>query len=108
MIISFDTRELQQCCSNLAIAEHELGIPHAQSLMAMIADAEAFDNAEQLFSFHDKAAQVSEGDSLKIIVGGGYTAEFVAVGIQFRRHDNGRVDWASVQRLKLLKLMRLQ
>jgi hypothetical protein len=74
--------------------------------MTIIAEAEAFDNAEELISFYGAAALVSETDSLELAMGAGYRAEFIATGIQFRRQNSGKIDWASVQRLKLLKLKR--
>jgi hypothetical protein len=106
LIISFGTRNLLECCSNLAAAEQRLGSAHAQALVSLIADAAAFDNADDLTKFLAPAAQVDEHDSLFLEIGSDYRARFVAVGAKLVRDAGGRVDWTSVQRLKLMDILR--
>ncbi len=106
MIISFDTRDLLDCCSNLDVAEQRLGSAHAQALVSLIADAEAFENADDLITFFGSEAHVAEDDSISLAIGSHYRAVFVAVGVRFVRDADGTVDWTSVQRLKLADLAR--
>ena len=106
MIISFSTRNLLVCCSNLATAEQRLGSAHAQALISLIADAEAFDSADDLIKFFASATQVGEHNSLFLQIGSDYRAQFVAVGTKLVRDTEGRVDWTSVQRLKLMDILR--
>lgn len=106
MIISFETPELLECCSSLDAAERELGSAHAQALISMIADAEAFDCADDLIKFFGREALVGESDTLSLAIGSDYRAGFVAIGINFVRNADGSVDWTSVRRLKLLHISR--
>jgi hypothetical protein len=106
LIISFDTRELRECCSRLEIAEQRLGSAHAQALVSLIADAEAFENANELIEFFEPEANVTENDLVSIAIGSDYYVAFVAVGVRFVRDANDRMDWTSVQRLKVVDLSR--
>jgi hypothetical protein len=106
LIISFDTRELLECCSNLEVAEQRLGSAHAQALVSLIADAEAFENAGELITFFGSEAHVAENDSILVAIGSHYRMEFVAVGIRFVRDADGKIDWTSVRRVKLVDLSR--
>jgi hypothetical protein len=106
VIISFGTRELLDCCSSLAAAELQLGSAHAQALISMIADAEAFDSAHDLISFFGSDACFGEDDSVVLAIGSDYCARFVAVGTRFVRDAKGRIDWTGVQRLKLVDILR--
>jgi hypothetical protein len=106
LIISFDTRELLECCSSLEMAEQQLGSAHAQALVSLIADAEAFENASQLIKFFGSDAHVAETDTISLAIGSDYRAVFVAAGVRFVRDVDGTVDWTSVQRLKLVDLSR--
>jgi hypothetical protein len=106
LIISFDTRELLECCSSLEMAEQQLGSAHAQALVSLIADAEAFENASELIKFFGSDAHVAENDTISLAIGSDYRAVFVAAGVRFVRDVDGTVDWTSVQRLKLVDLSR--
>lgn len=88
------------------MAEQQLGSAHAQALVSLIADAEAFENANELIEFFGSEAHVAADDTISLAIGPNYRVEFVAVGIRFVRDPDGRVDWASVQRLKVLDLSR--
>lgn len=101
MIISFGTAELHDCCSSLVAAEQRLGSAHAQALVSLIADAEAFDSADDLIRYFDSQALVDEHDSLFLPIGSNYKSRFVAVGVRFTRNAEGNIEWASVHRLKL-------
>jgi hypothetical protein len=88
------------------MAERRLGSAHAQALLSLIADAEAFDNADALMEFFGSEARLDEHDSLFLAIGSDYRAEFVAVGARVVRDPDGKVDWTSVQRLKLVDILR--
>lgn len=106
MIVSFETRDLYECCCRVDIAEQRLGALHAQALATLIADVEAFDNAADLINFFDSDACITEDDSLFLPIGSDYRAKFVVAGTRFQRHGTGRVDWTSVHRLKLTDISR--
>lgn len=106
MIISFDSRNLLECCSTLEAAEQRLGSAYAQALLSLIADAESFENAAELIEFFGPAAHVGDGDTISIAIGSDYRIEFVAAGTRFRRKAEGEIAWTSVQRLKLVNLLR--
>jgi hypothetical protein len=106
LIISFDTRDLLECCSSLEVAEQRLGSAHAQALVSLIADAEAFENAGELIQFFGSQAHVAENDSISLAIGSHYRMEFVAAGIRFVRDAADKIDWTSVRRLKLVELSR--
>lgn len=88
------------------MAEQRLGSARAQALVSLIADAEAFQNANELIEFFGSEAHVSENGSISLAIGSDYRVEFVAAGVRFVRYADGRVDWTSVQRLKVLYLSR--
>lgn len=106
MIISFDTRELLECCSNLELAEQRLGSAYAQALVSLIADAEAFANAAEFLEFFGPAGRVGGNDTISLAIGSDYRVHFIAAGTRFGRSSDGRIDWTSVQRLKLVDLSR--
>jgi hypothetical protein len=106
LIISFDTRDLLECCSSLEIAERQLGSAHAQALVSLIADAEAFENAKELIAFFGSEAHVADNDLISLEIGSDYRVEFEAAGFRFFRDVDCRIDWKSVQRLKVVNLSR--
>jgi hypothetical protein len=106
LIISFDTPDLRDCCSSLDVAEQRLGSAHAQALVSLIADAEAFENANDLIMFFGSGAQAAGDNLICVPTGSEYRAIFVAVGVRFVRTPDGSIDWSSVQRLKLVDLSR--
>lgn len=108
MIISYETEELLDSCNRIQAAEQLLGRPHAEALIARIAEAEAFDHAGALISFLGPEVAVAQGDSLFVAIGSHFRARLVPIGRRFARDNGGRIDWASVQRLKLVELARSQ
>ena len=91
---------------SLEEAEQRFGSALAQALISLIADAEAFDSADEMIAFFGPDAHVGEDNSLSIAIGSDCRAKFVPVGVKFTRDDNGRADWTTVQRLKLVKVSR--
>ena len=104
IVISFETEDLLKCCSFIDAAEQTFGRTHAEALITLIADAEAFDHVNDLIDFLGTDGTLSEDDSLLISIGSEYQGKFVAAGVRFGRDDVGRVDWKSVQRLKLMEI----
>ena len=74
--------------------------------MSLIADAEALDSADELIDYLGPAAQVDEDDTLVLTIGSEYLGEFVVLGTRAIHNENGKVDWSSVQRLKLVNILR--
>lgn len=104
MIVSFQTEELHDCCCYAGVAEEVLGSAHAQALVTLIADAEAVETADELLALRDPFASVDVDDSLLADVGAEYRARFVAIGQEVSQNEEGKVDWSSVRRLKLVAL----
>jgi hypothetical protein len=88
------------------MAEQRFGSAHAQALVSLIADAEAFQNANELIEFFGSEARVAENDLISLAIGSEYRVGFIAAGVRFVRDADGRVDWTSVQRLKVVDLSR--
>lgn len=106
LIISFDTEELRDCCCSLEVAEQKLGGVHAQSLISLIADAEASENAADLIDLFCVERNSINGISLLFVIGLGWQVEFVAAGSRFNLGKDNEVIWKSVKRLKLLNISR--
>jgi hypothetical protein len=104
LIVSYDTTALQQACYVLEQAEQLYGAVHAQALIALIADVEAFENGAELMEFWDEDLLIANDDSLSLPVGADYRAALTAVGNRYQRDADGRVIWSSVTRLKLLAI----
>ena len=104
MIVSFETRCLQKICLTIEAAERRLGPIHAQALIALIADIEAFEDAGQVIDFFGCAAVCPGDDSLSLSIGASYRARFLAAGKRFGCDPNGKVIWSSVKRLKLMEI----
>ena len=104
MIVSFETRCLQKICLTIQAAERRLGPIHAQALIALVADIEAFEDAGQVIDFFGFASVCREDDSLLLPIGASYRARFLAAGKRFGCDSNGKVIWSSVKRLKLMEI----
>lgn len=104
MIVSFHNEELHDCCCFASVAEETLGSVHAQALATLIAEAEAVETAAELLVLRDPFALVDADDSLSVDIGADYRARFVAIGKEFNRDEEGKIDWSSVRRLKLVAL----
>lgn len=104
MIVSFETRDLQEACLTLRIAEERFGALHAQALIALIAEIEAFKDADQLIAFIGDYAVIGDDDSLSLPIGANSRARFVAAGTRFERDVKSRVVWSSVTRFKLMEV----
>jgi hypothetical protein len=105
LIVSFDTRDLQRRCASLEEAEAWLGYPLARALLALLADAEAFDRADELVEFLGDTVTVEHNDSLSVAIGPNWDAVFMATpGTKFVQDQAGRTRWDSVTRLKLLEV----
>jgi hypothetical protein len=102
LIVSFKTVALQKACLVLELAEEQFGAVHAQALIALLAEIEAFGTAAELIDFLD--APVALNDSLSLPIGSDYRATFTATGARYGRDDEGRVVWSSVTRLKLMQI----
>jgi hypothetical protein len=105
VIVSFETRELKEAVLILRAAEARFGAVNAQALIALIADIEAFGDAEQLLAFMGDDAVIGEDDSLSLPVGANYRATFIAAGSRFGRNAGSRVIWSSVTRLKMMEVV---
>jgi hypothetical protein len=103
VIVSFESRELQATCLEIATAEDRLGAAHAQALITLISELEAFQHAEEAIGFIGNA-EVRKDDSLVIPVGSRYLATFVAVGAQVRNNRPERTPWSDVSRLKIVAI----
>ncbi len=90
------------------MAEAALGDMHAKALATLLTEAEAADNVAELMSILGQDAHIDDDDSVHIRVGLVFMAQLVAIGSKFKRNKNGKVDWATVQRLKLVDIAELK
>ena len=90
------------------MAEGWLGSEHAQLLIQLLADLEAFDTCRELFDLYGSDASSGQHGSLCVRVGLLYQAMFQAVGAKLSRLADGALDWTKVRRLKLLDISRCQ
>jgi hypothetical protein len=72
----------------------------------LLAEAEAFENAQELIDFLGSDVTISKDDSLFAVVGSDCVVRFVVVGRRFRKRVDKTADWASVQRLKIVEISR--
>ena len=105
--ISFEAQALHDVCVNLQRAEQLLGSIHAESLVTLISEAMAFENAQELIDFLGEDVRISSNDSLSVAIGTDYRVGLVVAGKRFNRDADGRVVWTSVTRLKLVEISRL-
>jgi len=104
LIVSFETVALQQACYVLELAEEQFGAVHAQALIALLADIEAFATTAELIDFLGEDAAVALDDSLSLPIGSDYRATLVATGTRYHKDAGSRVVWSSVTRLKLVEI----
>lgn len=71
--------------------------------MTVLSDAETADTASELIEFYDPDVTV-DGDSLSIPVGTDYRLSFVPIGATLSRDRDGKLDWNTVRRLKIMEL----
>lgn len=105
--VSFHDALLHDICTDLDRAEKHYGRVEAQALVTLISEAQALENAQELIDLHDGDIFVLEDDSLCVVISADYGAAFVAVGTRFGRSDDGRIQWDSVTRLKLVEVSRV-
>lgn len=105
--ISFNTQQLHDDCVNLQRADLLLGSVNAEALVTFLSDAAAFENVGELIAFFGEEVKINLDDSLSVAIGYEYRAAFVVVGKRFTTDANGRINWYSVTRLKLLEISRL-
>jgi hypothetical protein len=103
LIVSFNTRELRECCASLEKAEAAIGSPHAQELISVLSDAEAADTAAEFIQLYVPIVAV-DGDSISLPIGTRYRLSLVAIGVALVRDHQSGLDWRVVRRLKVMDL----
>jgi hypothetical protein len=106
--ISYNTSELKYCCQRLETAEAGFGRTYANTIITMVADAEAFDRVSDWQDFIGDDVVISGANSFSIAIGSRYTATFVSVDQNHRANGNGHIDWSSVQYIKLMSITERQ
>lgn len=106
MNITFGNQELLERCSTEEAAAEAFGPALARALMTLLADASAFENAEELMNYVDSEGKFKPDDSLSISIGSDYRAAFVIAGREHDRDAGGTIVWSSVERLKLVEIER--
>lgn len=107
MNVTFEGEPLHETCVILANAERAYGSIAAAALIAFLEDARAAETGEELLSILGADGILHPDDSLSVAVGSDYRAALVIVGQRHRRGADGRVEWASVTRLKMLEISRV-
>ncbi|WP_280171448.1 hypothetical protein [Agrobacterium pusense] len=104
MQISYADRTLKGCCLVLADAESAYGRTVAQRLIAMIAEAEAFENVHDWHEFLGEDLVLTETRSFQVAFSSVYMATFLAIDLYQEVDGDGQVDWNTVQYLKLTEI----
>ena len=86
-------------------AIESVGELHAQELIQLIADIEAFDNAHQVIKFRCVDVHSTTTGVLSIAFGTRYRALFEPVGRRFKVSDTNQVKWGTVRRIKLMEIV---
>lgn len=73
-------------------------------MVTELADAEAFENVQQWHEILGGNLTINDDESFEVAIGSSYTATFVSVDQNVVLTDAGRVDWASVEFVKLIAI----
>lgn len=106
MQISYGTHELKECCLKWEVAENCFGRTYADSLVTMLAEAEAFDTAGQWHNFLGDVVTICDNNSFQVRIGSRYTAQFISVDENVAQDDH--IDWGTVEYIKLTEISELQ
>ena len=98
LVVSYQSRELADRCTKLEAAQQWLGATEAQALIDLIADLEAFSNADEAINFW--AATIDGGGLLMIDFSRKHRAILRPLG-------NAPFHWAQVRRLMLVDVVEL-
>ncbi|MBA8845731.1 hypothetical protein [Ochrobactrum teleogrylli] len=104
MQISYDTADLKQCCLNWDVAEQRFGRTYADQLITELADAEAFENVSQWHEFLGGNVTINGDDSFEILISTRYRATFVSVDRNAVKTSADRIDWTSVEFVKITSI----
>lgn len=104
LIVSFDTRELRDRCEKLDRTEAWLGSARAAALVEVVTSLEAASNVAEFLDLFGSDARLRGDDSLEIALDPRCRALFAAVGTKFFRGAGGRIEWTSVDRIKLMTI----
>ena len=98
LVVSDHSRELADRCTKLELAQQWLGATEAQALADLIADLEAFSNADEAINFWK--ATIDGGALLMIDFSRKHRAILSPIG-------SAPFDWAKVRRLMLVDIVEL-
>lgn len=102
--ISYGSSVLKDCCLVREKAEQVYGRTLADRLTTAIAEAEAFDNAEQWRNFLGEDLMSTATKSFQVSFGSVYVASFAAIDNYQTVTASGQVDWSTVEYLKLTEI----
>lgn len=105
--ITFEGQPLHDICADLGLAERAFGSVTAAALVTFLSDARSLEIVDELLDLFGNDIKIAEDDSLSIAIGAEYVAKLVVVGTRHSRDATGRVDWASVTRLKIIAISRM-
>lgn len=106
MNVTFADEPLYENCAVLANAERTYGSLTAIALVSFLEEARNVETAEELIGLLGPDIIIDD-DSLSVAIGSDYRAAFVVVGTRHRRDAMGRIEWASVTRMKMLEMSRV-
>jgi hypothetical protein len=104
--LTFADPPLHDDCVKLERAEQAFG-GHAAAVITFIAEVSSVENVEELIGVLGNEIKILTNDSLCVSIGSDYRAALVVAGKRFNRHADGRIDWSSVTRLKLVRITRV-
>lgn len=104
LVVSYESRELADRCTKLEVAQAWLGATEAQALIDLIADLEAFPNADEAMTYWGATA---DGQALIMLdFSRRHRAILRPLG-DVPNDADGTPDWAQVRRLMLAAVVEL-
>lgn len=104
LVVSYESRELADRCTKLELAQAWLGATEAQALIDLIADLEAFSNADEVMNFW--GATVDDQAMIMVDFSRRHRAILRPLG-NVPTIASGAPDWAQVRRLMLADVVEL-
>jgi hypothetical protein len=105
--ITFHGQPLHDICADLSLAEQAYGSVAAAALVTFLSDARSLETVDELLDLFGNDIKIAIDDSLSVAIGADYHAVLVVVGTRHSLDVMGRIVWASVTRLKIMTISRV-
>ena len=106
MELAFNAKHLRTICESEDDAKKELGETVAEVLKRRLADLRAAVSVMDLVAGHPRTLDGDESDHMILNLRDGYFIVFAANHVNNPTKESGQLDWASVTRIKILRIER--